>query len=162
MSSVKTTLMITMDVMGINTIPRSVSMRISPGKRPNQLKAQGANCSIAPMTSSRAPAIMIHFPMFSVPTRYLIPLQCSDHYAPVGPAGPVHTKCGAHVHYAARTLTAMTCHLPNLGERLFEPPRVYRRLRVSSYLVVQDQSYVCARFLATVCSGPVPGSTYNP
>jgi hypothetical protein len=65
--------MIIMDVMGMNTIPRSVSMRISPGKRPNQLKAQGANWSIAPTTSSTAPAIMIHFAMFSVPTRYSIP-----------------------------------------------------------------------------------------
>ena len=67
------TLMITIDVMGINTIPRSVSMRISPGKRPNQLKAEGANCSIAPTTSSTAPAIMIYFAMFSVPARYSTP-----------------------------------------------------------------------------------------
>jgi hypothetical protein len=65
--------MITMDVMGMNTIPRSVSMRTSPGKRPNQLKAQGANCSIAPMTSNMAPEIMIHFAMFSLATRYLAP-----------------------------------------------------------------------------------------
>ena len=83
-SSVKTTLIITMDVMGMNTIPRSVSMRKSPGKRPNQLKAQGANCSIAPTTSSTAPAIMIHFAMLSVPVRYSIPSKIINHHELVG------------------------------------------------------------------------------
>ncbi len=73
-TSVKITLMITMDVRGMNTIPRSVSMRISPGKRPNQLKVQGANCSIAPVTSRTAPATMIHFAMFSVLAPYSTPL----------------------------------------------------------------------------------------
>jgi len=76
----------------MNTIPRSVSMRISPGKRPNQLKAEGANCSIAPTTSSTAPAIMIHFAMFIVPARYLIPSKIINHHELVGTI-----RLGSHI-----------------------------------------------------------------
>ena len=64
----------------MNITPRSVSIRISPGKRPNQLKAQGANCSITPATSNTAPAIMIHFAMFSLLVRYLIPSKFINHH----------------------------------------------------------------------------------
>jgi hypothetical protein len=92
--------------MGMNTIPRSVSMRISPGKRPNQLKAQGANCSIAPTTSSAAPAIMIHFAMFSVPVRYSIPSKIINHHELVG-TSRLRTAAEPVIHNASHQRPAV-------------------------------------------------------
>ena len=47
-----------MDVMGINILLRSVSIRISPGNLPNQLKSQGAKCNIAPIAININPAVI--------------------------------------------------------------------------------------------------------
>ncbi len=48
-----------MEVMGMNTLLRSVSIRISPGSLPNQFISQGAKCNITPMTISIIPAVII-------------------------------------------------------------------------------------------------------
>ena len=43
----------------MNTLLRSVSIRISPGNLPNQVISQGAKCRIAPITISIIPAVII-------------------------------------------------------------------------------------------------------
>lgn len=58
MIKLTTMLTISMEVMGINSLPRSVSIRISPGNFPNQFSNQGAKCNVAPIMSNVAPAII--------------------------------------------------------------------------------------------------------
>ena len=54
-----------MDVMGINMVVRSLTIRMSPGSLPNQLKSQGAKCSIIPITININPAAMIQRPIIT-------------------------------------------------------------------------------------------------
>jgi hypothetical protein len=54
-----------MDVMGINMVVRSLTIRISPGSLPNQLKNQGAKCNIVPMTININPAVIIQRPIIT-------------------------------------------------------------------------------------------------
>jgi len=55
-----------MDVMGINMVVRSLTMRMSPGSLPNQLKSQGAKCSIVPITININPAAIIQRPIITL------------------------------------------------------------------------------------------------
>ena len=48
------------DVIGIKMEPRSFLIWISPGNFPNQFKAHGAKCKIAPSANKSAPIIIIH------------------------------------------------------------------------------------------------------
>ena len=54
-----------MEVMGINMVVRSLTIRMSPGSLPNQLKSQGAKCSIVPMTININPAAIIQRPIIT-------------------------------------------------------------------------------------------------
>jgi hypothetical protein len=58
MIKLNTILTTSIEVMGINILPRCVSIRISPGSFPNQLSNQGARCKIAPVASKTAPTII--------------------------------------------------------------------------------------------------------
>lgn len=62
----KTILTISMEVMGMNSLPRWVSIRISPGSFPNQFSNQGARYKTIPIASRIAPAIIIHRAMGSI------------------------------------------------------------------------------------------------
>ena len=57
-------LIITMDVIGMKILARTVSIRKSPGNFPNQFNNHGANCKIVPMTSNIAPSIIIHLAIY--------------------------------------------------------------------------------------------------
>ena len=54
-----------MDVMGINMVVRSFAIRMSPGTLPNQLRRQGAKCSIIPIIININPAAMNQRPIIT-------------------------------------------------------------------------------------------------
>lgn len=55
------------DVIGINTTPRSDSERMSPGNLPNQLNAEGKKWSIMPKARTANPMTINHLAILESP-----------------------------------------------------------------------------------------------
>lgn len=130
-------LTIIIDVSGTKTLPRSPSMRMSPGRRPNQLNIQGANCIAAPQATSTMPITISHQPVefialscarLSVASRSHELNRGSAHARKTHPGGPrAHTLRARLLHWPALFPSCMNsrdaCEAPSISLYVSTPKR---------------------------------------